>query len=177
MSRQHIFDELVVRYMAVLNPTELKLAIALWTTIQDRGGAVELTLPDLARQAGLSVRTVQKYRSTLVQKGALQLLSSRRERSRYALPAGVLIKSGPTDGPGAKADKPDVDEQIAKLFCELAGSADPHVVSEAERLTGGKAELFRCLGVIRDHHRRPTAANVLATISRLSYGLGAARRH
>ena len=182
VNTQSFLNEMVVRYTGLLNPTELKLAICIWAAIQDSGEAVEVTIPELALRAGLAQRTVQKYRTRLERKGAIQVLSRSRERSRYALPVGVVVTSVCGNGPGSEMDSsPDDDtvdtgERIAALMSKLIGSADTHVVNEAESLAGGKTELLKCLSVMRDYYLRPTAANFLAIITRLCYGFGPTRR-
>src|SRR5215207_9042489 len=99
---------------------EVKITLCVWEHIHDSGAeCVELSIKDLAEGTGLAWRTVQKYRNALVRKGVIRLVSKGRERSRFALPAGVVIAEKEPEADKPPLQPPSVavsaGEEIAAL--------------------------------------------------------------
>ena len=126
MSKGAVLLNALSRLQAELNAIELKIALCVWGYIDNSGvECVELSIKDLADATGMSWRTVQKCRNELVRKGVVQLVSEGRERSRFALPAGVILRHEAPETDKPPLQQPSVpvsaDEEIAALVADITG--------------------------------------------------------
>jgi hypothetical protein len=174
---------LLRNHFGKLNPTELKIALHLWLIIAGNGGEpVDLSIRELALATGLSWKAVQKYRNTLQKKGAFQLLSTGRERSRYALPSGIELQQTQVEVSACQTAAPlaviSPNEDIARLVTQITGlPADESVMRSAEQTAGGKPELLSCLRIIcRTYRRKPSTRSLLTLIALLRYQLALGER-
>jgi hypothetical protein len=186
VTKQTSLFELLNRLHPELNPNERTILSYICAQLEQNGRtSVDLTIRNLADATGLCWRTVQKYRRSLLAKSVLRLLSVGRERSRYALAAGIAVhredtevrqqESEETISPSQQpAASMSADEEIAALMTSITGAdGSANILSEAEQLAGGKVKLRDLLRQIQANPRQSLSSrSVLSLISRLSYATG-----
>ena len=171
----------LLRQHETLGPAEQKIAVFLWAGLIEAGGSpLELAIRDIAAGTELCWKTVQKYRLTLIKNGAIRLVSRGRERSRFALPAGVTVHEV-AEVPASKVEvttPKNPEEEISELMAEMTGGrADREFMREAEERAGGQAELIQFLRALKQNGvgRKRTRHSLLVVIRQLNYSRGLSR--